>query len=98
MNIRTLFFTLLFAFTLSGTAAMADSSTQVDEIQITVNVNQASAEELATLLNGIGQSKAHAIVMYRDKNGPFKSKEELMKVKGIGNALVAKNDARLRLK
>ncbi len=98
MNIRTLFITLLFAFTLSGTAAMADSSTQVDEIQITVNVNQASAEELATLLNGIGQSKANAIVMYRDKNGPFKSKEELMKVKGIGNALVAKNDARLRLK
>ncbi|MFC3023436.1 ComEA family DNA-binding protein [Vibrio zhugei] len=95
---RTLFITLLFAFTLSGTAAMADSSTQVDEIQITVNVNQASAEELATLLNGIGQSKANAIVMYRDKNGPFKSKEELMKVKGIGNALVAKNDARLRLK
>ncbi|MGO1297969.1 MAG: ComEA family DNA-binding protein [Vibrio sp.] len=95
---RTLFFTLLFMFTLSSPSAMADSSPQSDEIQVTVNVNKASAEELATLLNGIGESKANAIVMYRDKNGPFKTKDELVKVKGIGDTIVAKNHERLRLK
>ncbi|WP_235861836.1 ComEA family DNA-binding protein [Vibrio palustris] len=77
---------------------MADSPQTGDEIQVTVNVNTASAEELATLLSGVGLSKANAIVMYRDKNGPFESQDELSKVKGIGTATIAKNAQRLRVK
>ncbi|MGB0723717.1 MAG: ComEA family DNA-binding protein [Gammaproteobacteria bacterium] len=54
-----------------------------------VNLNTADAQALATL-NGIGDSRAQAIVAYRDANGPFKSVEDLVKVKGIGEKLLAK--------
>jgi len=49
-----------------------------------VNVNTASAEEIAEALKGIGMSKAAAIVDYRNTNGKFKHIDELINVKGIG--------------
>ena len=48
-----------------------------------ININQASAEEIAILKN-IGPKYAERIVQYREANGPFKSPEDLMKVQGIG--------------
>lgn len=47
-----------------------------------VNINMASAEELCTL-PGIGASRAADIVRYREKNGAFQTKEDIMKVSGI---------------
>ena len=49
-----------------------------------VNVNSASAEEIAESLKGFGLSKAEAIVNYRDANGNFTHVDELVNVKGIG--------------
>ena len=49
-----------------------------------VNVNSASAEEIAEALKGVGMSKAEAIVSYRKENGQFKHVDELVNVKGIG--------------
>ena len=49
-----------------------------------VNVNSASAEEIAEALKGVGMSKAEAIVSYRSENGQFKHVDELVNVKGIG--------------
>ena len=49
-----------------------------------VNVNKASAEEIADSLKGVGISKAEAIVTYRSENGEFKHVDELVNVKGIG--------------
>jgi competence protein ComEA len=49
-----------------------------------VNVNSASAEEIADALKGVGMSKAEAIVSYRSENGQFKHVDELVNVKGIG--------------
>lgn len=66
-------------------------------IEITVNINQASAEEIATLLKGIGLKKAQAIVEYRQQNGAFKTKEDLSLVKGIGAATVKQNAERIIL-
>ncbi|MDE1327605.1 ComEA family DNA-binding protein [Vibrio aestuarianus] len=66
-------------------------------IEITVNINQASAQELADLLKGVGLKKAQAIVDYREQNGAFKTKEQLSQVKGIGNAIVQKNEDRILL-
>ena len=48
-----------------------------------ININKASAEEL-TQLKGVGPSIATKIVEYRDKNGPFKSPEDITMVSGIG--------------
>lgn len=54
-----------------------------------VNINTATADELATL-NGIGKSKAEAIVAYRTANGNFATVEDLTKVKGIGEKIIEK--------
>lgn len=48
-----------------------------------VNVNTATAEQLAAL-PGVGEVTAKAIVDYRQMNGPFKTADDLMEVKGIG--------------
>lgn len=62
-----------------------------------VNVNTATAEEIAQGLDGVGPSKAQAIVDYRKANGPFGDPDELVAVKGIGIATVDKNKAYIRL-
>ena len=51
-----------------------------------VNINTATVEELKTL-KGVGEKKAGAIIEYRKKNGSFQTKEDLMKVRGIGKKL-----------
>lgn len=56
-----------------------------------VNINTADAETISAELNGIGLSKAKAIVEYRKKHGPFKSADDLSLVKGIGEKTVEKN-------
>lgn len=48
-----------------------------------IRLNYASQEEIETL-NGIGPSKAQAIIQYREEFGLFKSAEELLEVPGIG--------------
>ena len=56
-----------------------------------VNINTASAEQLAEALDGVGMSKAQAIVSYRQTNGRFQHPDELVNVKGIGISTVDKN-------
>ena len=62
-----------------------------------VNINTASADELVKALKGIGQSKASAIIMYREEHGAFKTLQDLTKVKGIGAATVDKNRESIQL-
>ncbi len=54
-----------------------------------ININTADAKTLSTL-KGIGPKKAQAIVTYRQKNGGFKSVDDLAKVKGINTKLIAR--------
>ncbi|HEY3488027.1 MAG TPA: helix-hairpin-helix domain-containing protein [Gammaproteobacteria bacterium] len=56
-----------------------------------VNINTADAKALAAALEGVGQSKAEAIVQYRTEHGPFKSVEALVNVKGIGQSVIKSN-------
>jgi competence protein ComEA len=61
-----------------------------------VDVNTADAKTLAKELDGVGMSKAQAIVDYRKANGPFKTAEDLTKVKGLGKKTVELNRQNLR--
>ncbi|PMZ93576.1 MULTISPECIES: ComEA family DNA-binding protein [unclassified Pseudomonas] len=63
----------------------------------TVDLNQADALTLQNELNGIGKAKAEAIVAYREAHGPFQSVDELLEIKGIGNALLERNREKLRV-
>ena len=56
-----------------------------------VNINQASAEQIAEALNGIGMSKAQAIVDYRETYGLFSSAEDIVFVRGIGDSIYQDN-------
>jgi competence protein ComEA len=62
-----------------------------------VNINTADAAAIAKALNGVGPAKAKAIVSYRDKNGPFKTVDQLAMVEGISQKLIEKNRADLKL-
>ncbi len=63
-----------------------------------VNINKASASEIASALTGIGEAKAKMIVSYRKKNGAFKKVADLENVKGIGKATIKKNKGDILLK
>jgi competence protein ComEA len=57
-----------------------------------VNINTASVEQLTTL-PGVGPKLAARIVEYRQKSGTFRSAQELLNVKGIGERNFAKIEA-----
>lgn len=54
-----------------------------------INLNTATSEQLQTL-NGVGPAKAKAIIEFREKNGPFKSIDDLDKVSGFGQKSIDK--------
>jgi competence protein ComEA len=70
-------------------AAMLSLSLSLSAAQA-VNINTASKAELMSV-RGIGEKRAEAIIAYRDKNGPFKSVEDLESVQGIGPAILKDN-------
>ncbi len=77
---------VLIALALSGFA-------YADEPAIDINI--ASAEQLAEFLTGIGETKAEAIVQYREAHGAFKHPDELVNVRGIGLATLDRNRDRI---
>lgn len=76
---------LAFAMLIAMGCGLAQAA---KEFNGTVNINTANVEQL-TELPGIGPAKAQAIVEYRT-NSPFKTVDEIMQVKGIGEKLFAK--------
>lgn len=62
-----------------------------------LNINTATADELAESLPGIGPEKARRIVEWRTVNGAFQSIEQLLEVKGIGVKTLEQIRHRLRI-
>jgi len=62
-----------------------------------LDINSATAQQLAANLKGVGVAKAAAIVAYRDAHGPFRKVDDLAKVKGIGIRIVDINREHLVL-
>jgi competence protein ComEA len=62
-----------------------------------ININSATAEQIATAMTGIGESKAKAIVEYRSSHGKFKSVQDLENVDGIGSKTIENNKANITL-
>jgi len=93
MKTQIRLFVLLLAglVALTGNLAMADEMMDKSSVKamllepMAVNINTASAEDMAQSLKGIGVKTAQAIVAYRDSEGLFESPESIMQVKGIGD-------------
>ncbi|WP_200627008.1 ComEA family DNA-binding protein [Pseudomonas sp. LAM2023] len=87
------------SFSLSAAPASATPAPEpvpmVSQQPQRLNLNTADAVTLQKELNGIGKAKAEAIVAYREANGPFASVDELLEIKGIGNALLERNRDKL---
>lgn len=77
------------AFATDATAAKTAKAESVIP-KNTININTADAVEL-TRLKGIGVKKAEAIVAWRNENGNFKTVDDLLDVKGIGEATLEAN-------
>ncbi|MDQ6423322.1 helix-hairpin-helix domain-containing protein [Paenibacillus sp. LHD-117] len=76
------------AGTVDGDKAAAGGESGSADADGLIDINRASALQLDGL-KGIGPAKAQAIVDDREENGPFASVEELLRVKGIGEKLLA---------
>ena len=79
----------LRAFVLALPLALGTAPLAVSALSGVVNVNTASAEELS-LLPGVGPARAKKIIELRQQRGGFKRVEDLLEVKGIGEASLAK--------
>lgn len=87
---------IILAVCLSISALLAVPA-MAETALVSVNVNEASAAEMAEALQGVGEAKAQAIVDYREENGAFTAAQDLAQVKGIGAATIQKNEARIAL-
>lgn len=73
----------------SSKSSSSSSNNSNEKTNSKVSINSASQEELMTL-SGIGESKANAIISYRQENGEFKTIEDIKNVSGIGDAVYEK--------
>ena len=85
--------------TIAALAALAVSSV-ISSIAMAapVNINTASAAQIAEALNGIGLSKAQAIVDYRESYGLFTAADEIVFVRGIGDSTFENNKGDILVK
>jgi competence protein ComEA len=89
---------LTLAFSQGAIAKDSSTRQQTSQQSISkVNINKASAAEIAAALKGIGLKKAQAIVDYRKKFGDFKTVDELTAVKGIGQKTLQNNRQKISI-
>jgi len=89
---------LLFCIMAVRPGPVAAQEAEADELPVhQVDINSADADTLALALDGVGITRAEAIVAYREEHGPFMRIEDLQQVSGIGPATLERNRARLKI-
>ena len=84
---------IILAFSLTNLSfAQSESSSSM-----LVNINRASAEQLAEHLDEVGVSRASAIVQHRESYGEFETIDELLMVSGIGETILEANRNRISI-
>lgn len=74
----------------SSASSNADTSDNTaSAVSYPINLNTATVEEL-TSINGLGESRASAIIEYRDYLGGYTSVEQIKEISGIGDATYSK--------
>ena len=92
----TMIIALAFGSVLPAAAAGPEGPEPAAAVQAAkININTASADELAAGIKGVGKKKAELIVEYREKYGNFATVEELAQVKGIGKGTLQANADKL---
>ena len=90
---------LVFGLSLSFSAVAAEHHKETVSQQATtsaLNINTADAQTIVDAhIKGIGKKRAEAIVAYRQAHGPFKSIEDLKKIKGLSGKVIESNRERL---
>ena len=96
--IKRLFLALLLGITpvVLSLSLQAAEMAEASQTQA-VNINSADAKTLAQNLDGVGKSRAEAIVRYREAYGPFYSVDDLLEVRGVGKSIVDNNRDRITL-
>ncbi len=84
------------AFAVENVPAAKPAKTEVVAPKNIVNINTADVQEL-TKLKGVGEKKAEAIITWRNENGGFKTVDDLLEVKGIGEATLEANRASISI-
>ena len=103
MSLKRYVFVITSVLILLSTAVLASEPADKTHAMVvtpdyhSVNVNQASASQIAAALKGVGLKTATAIVAYRKANGPFKTADSLMSVKGVGRRTLVKNEGVIAL-
>ncbi|HEV2524232.1 MAG TPA: ComEA family DNA-binding protein [Gammaproteobacteria bacterium] len=101
-SLVSLFFVLGLSLSFSAVAAEHHKQTTSQETSQTatsgININTADAQTIINAhIKGIGKKRAEAIVAYREAHGPFKSLDELKKIKGLNGKVIDSNRERLLL-
>lgn len=102
MKARNLILSFIALFALGWTGTLYAAGPAHEKVAMatpsTVNINEADAKTLSSVLSGVGLSRAKAIVLYRQKNGKFYSASELTSVKGIGPGTLTRNKGKIVVK
>ena len=80
----------------SSSAATATTKTTANQSVEKVNINTANLTTFETI-KGLGEKKSQAIINYRNENGSFKTVNDLTKVQGISDKLLAKIEGQLTI-
>lgn len=60
-----------------------------------VHINKADADTIARVLDGVGMSRAQAIVTFREEYGDFTSEDDLLMVRGVGEVTLRNNAGKI---